>query len=888
MFRPLVLLERPNAGRIEATRLGLRVREAGTGSGGGGHGLLRAESLPGAGRHRLGSLEVELALQPEDNALIIEATLRNSEANPIRVEALLLGFRWTNHGARSLRWLRHGWQSWSVCEARPLSDQAEPPPVCGPWLGGMFYAVGEPPSDRAGWHASELVTALGASPDGVACLAGVYEQGETFSIVYARPGSPDASGAREVAIEVELRLEVPLQPGEERRTEAVRLALAADASQLLEEYAEAYGRAAGSRSRAPFQSGWCSWYHFFHGVTELDLRRNLDALGRSRAELPIEVVQLDDGYQRAVGDWLETNAKFPRGIAPLAAEIREAGFRPGLWTAPFCVAPDSHLFDSHHDWLLQQGSGAFRGLYHGEWTKQGWIHVLDASRPEVLQHLERTFRTLVEMGWTYQKLDFLYTQAMPADAFDVALTRAQRLRRGLAAVRRGCGDEAFLLGCGCPLGPAVGVVDGMRIGPDVAPMWDVDPARTLPGLTGTQPSTRNSVRNTMARAFMHRRLWLNDPDCLMVREADTKLTRAESQTLAAAIVSTGGMVIFSDDVASLNTESQALVRTALSLSREVDAGKGRVLDPLRSELASATAARCGAQALITLVNGEDKPQLRSLDLRTIGFPVCTEPLVRVLGAAEVWLRPEARLEAALGPHESVVLRLPVAPALAVFCDFDGTFAVQDVGSTLAKRYAAERRPAQLARLARGEITAWEYNLEILDRLPVSKAATDEFLESVELDPGAKPLLAFCQLQGLPFRILSDGFDYNLDRLQEIHGVHFAYHANRLRFEQDAWRIEAILRNPNCGCGTGNCKRARIDAYRKGHPGTRIVHIGNGRVSDLCGALAADIVFAKATLAEALAEREMPFERFETLHDVVSNLSQRLGDPGSVAGAIGQR
>ena len=212
--------------------------------------------------------------------------------------------------------------------------------------------------------------------------------------------------------------------------------------------------------------------------------------------------QLDDGYQHAIGDWLETNAKFPRGIAPLAAEIRDAGFRPGLWTAPFCVAPDSHLFESHRDWLLRRGDEIFRGLHHAMWTKDGWIHVLDASRPEVLEHLEDTFRALVEMGWTYQKLDFLYTQAMQADAFDLAVTRAQRLRRGLVAVRQGCGGETFLLGCGCPLGPAVGVADGMRIGPDVAPAWHVDPSRTLPGLAGTQPSTRNGVREHLG-ACLH-------------------------------------------------------------------------------------------------------------------------------------------------------------------------------------------------------------------------------------------------------------------------------------------------------------------------------------------------------------------------------------------------
>ncbi|HTF34599.1 MAG TPA: HAD-IB family phosphatase [Myxococcota bacterium] len=875
MFRPVVLVEHPGAGRIEAVRLGVRVAEVRASPERCASALLAAQAVPSPGRHRAGSIEIDLAFHDAEGAAIVDATVRNTDARPIRLDALLLGFRWTGHGARSFRWLRHGWQSWSVTEGRPLDDLGEPPLACGPWLGGMFHALGEPPQDRAGWHPSELVTALGASPDGVACLAGVYERGETLSIVYARPGAPDVAGLRDVALEVELRFEVPLQPDEVRRTEAVRLALGDDASRLLEEYAEAYGRAAGSRTRAPFQSGWCSWYHFFHGVTEDNLRRNLDALVRSRAELPIEVFQLDDGYQHAIGDWLETNAKFPRGIAPLAAEIQDAGFRPGLWTAPFCVAPDSHLFESHRDWLLRRGDEIFRGLHHAMWTKDGWIHVLDASRPEVLEHLEDTFRALVEMGWTYQKLDFLYTQAMQADAFDLAVTRAQRLRRGLVAVRKGCGGEAFLLGCGCPLGPAVGVADGMRIGPDVAPAWHVDPSRTLPGLAGTQPSTRNGVRNTLARAFMHRRLWLNDPDCLMVRESDTKLTRAESQTLAAAIVATGGMVIFSDDVPTLDAKARALVRDALALSREVDAGVAHVLDPLAAELAPAAAARCGTHALLTLVNGEDEPRVRSLDLRALGFPVCTEPLVRVLGSAEVSLRPQATLEAALGPHESVVLRLPTAPAVAVFCDFDGTFAVQDVGSTLAKRHAAERRPAQLARLARGEITAWEYNLEILNRLPLSKAATDAFLETIELDPGAKPLLAFCDAQGLPFRILSDGFDYNLDRLQEKHGVRFAYDANRLRFEQDTWRIEASLRNPNCSCGTGNCKRARIEAYRAGHPGSRIVHIGNGRVSDLCGALAADIVFAKGTLAEALAERAAPFERFETLHDVVASLKAQL-------------
>ena len=216
--------------------------------------------------------------------------------------------------------------------------------------------------------------------------------------------------------------------------------------------------------------------------------------------------------------------------------------------------------------------------------------------------------------------------------------------------------------------------------------------------------------------------------------------------------------------------------------------------------------------------------------------------------------------------------MPAAPPLAVFCDFDGTFARQDVGSTLAARYAADRRPAQWARYERGEITAWEYNLEILEGLPVGEDVLEAFLATVELDPGARSLLAWCEERSVPFRILSDGFDRNLDRLQTLNGVRFAYTANHLRLEHGKWRISAGAPDPTCFCGTGVCKRQALRTLRAASPRAHLVHIGNGRVSDTCGALAADTAFAKDSLAEELAKRGVPFVRFATLHDVVHELA----------------
>src|SRR5262249_14054797 len=51
----------------------------------------------------------------------------------------------------------------------------------------------------------------------------------------------------------------------------------------------------------PAPTVWCSWYHYFGGVTEADILENLDAIGRH--DLPVDVVQIDDGWQAEIGDW---------------------------------------------------------------------------------------------------------------------------------------------------------------------------------------------------------------------------------------------------------------------------------------------------------------------------------------------------------------------------------------------------------------------------------------------------------------------------------------------------------------------------------------------------------------------------------------------------------
>lgn len=535
------------------------------------------------------ALEVEWSLAADR----LTWSVANRSDEPVAVDAVAVVAR-LDAVLEPLRVLRHGYQSWSptaVATFRVDQDPTHHPGVLS-LLIGMHHADWTPAED--GELRSELVTALRDDTGAVlvAGFLGGWEHDGTFRVRCARDGSDG----------IELWIEaflggVVLQPGERRELHEVSLAKGeGDPSPLLEAWAGALGEVGHARTAAPYQVGWCSWYHYFHGVTEADLRSNL-ALA---AEWPFDVFQLDDGFQPAIGDWLITNDDFPTPLDGLAAAIAVAGRTPGIWLAPFLAASGSEVARQHPGWLathLASGSPLV-GMVNEAWG--GAVNTLDTTQPEVLDHLESVARSLVEAGYPYLKLDFTYAPSIHGGYADPGRTPAQRVRAGFEAIRRGAGDDAFLLGCGAPLGTAVGVVDGMRIGADVAPWWhpQADQYRP-PGHTGSVPATVNAWRNTLSRSFLHRKLWLNDPDCLMLRAERTKLEPEQMRAWALAVGVSGGMALVSDDLALLGADARALLDEVIALGREADAGAHppRCLDLLEADpptrLATATVELVG-------------------------------------------------------------------------------------------------------------------------------------------------------------------------------------------------------------------------------------------------------------------------------------------------------
>jgi alpha-galactosidase len=496
------------------------------------------------GRQRAGGLE--LACDREDRggrATLVRLRVRN----PGDHERSLPDITVELDPARG-QVLEHGWQSWSVVRRSSASD------------------VRPLRAKTARWERARLLTAPGlageavvgepflVSEDGV---AGFLAGGANFAIVAASPGRLDA---------ISLLDGVPLGPGEERELEPLWLG-PGDPGRRYSDFADAWGQSQGARSTTRAPLGWCSWYQYFGKVTPADIRANI---GPAQA-LGIEVFQIDDGYQAAIGDWLDPMAGWEGQLEELSREIRAAGMTPGIWTAPFLAAEDSRLASEHPDWLLRGPSG---DPVRAERNWGRWILALDATNNGFLSHLGYVFGRLVELGFTYHKIDFCYAGAIGADGAPRSSTRAQALRSGLTAIRQGIGDDAFLLGCGCPFGPAIGLVDAMRVSADTAPRWDLS-QRWLddPEMTGFEehpPSGRNAVEATVLRAPLHRRLWVNDPDCLMVRHFDTDLTSQQIDLMAATIAGTGGFVVISDDCSRYGAAEHDLLGKVRSLSGPAD------------------------------------------------------------------------------------------------------------------------------------------------------------------------------------------------------------------------------------------------------------------------------------------------------------------------------
>jgi len=285
---------------------------------------------------------------------------------------------------------------------------------------------------------------------------------------------------------------------------------------VFSRYAELLGQRFGKTQRESAPKVWCSWYSLYTAIDEQVLTRVFNNLN----DLPFDVLQVDDGWQIATGDW-EANNKFPSGIAALADKIKLTGRKAGLWLAPFIAVKSSNLFQNHSEWFLKDLNHKFVSAGFN-WGEQ--LYTIDTTHPEALLWLSELMIKVRQWGFNYVKLDFLYGAALPGKR-KIDMPREAAYRNGMKVIREALGEDVFILACGAPILPSLGLCDALRIGPDVADEWENTRDAALL-YNPTIPGTKNAIRTTIHR------LWLSplvhtDPDVVYFRSRNCKLTEKQ-------------------------------------------------------------------------------------------------------------------------------------------------------------------------------------------------------------------------------------------------------------------------------------------------------------------------------------------------------------------------
>jgi 2-hydroxy-3-keto-5-methylthiopentenyl-1-phosphate phosphatase len=219
------------------------------------------------------------------------------------------------------------------------------------------------------------------------------------------------------------------------------------------------------------------------------------------------------------------------------------------------------------------------------------------------------------------------------------------------------------------------------------------------------------------------------------------------------------------------------------------------------------------------------------------------------------------------------------PGAVVFLDFDGTITLQDATDAILDAFAGpgwlQIEDAWLS----GQIGSRECLAAQMALVTATRNQIDRLLDVIGVDPGFAVLLDTCAAHAVPVHVLSDGFDYCIERilgrpalnlLRRLTDSHIV--SSSLRLVRGQWRAAFAHPPEACAHGCATCKPAAMKSLNAADAVT--VFVGDG-MSDRYAAAYADVVFAKDKLAAFCNNASIPCTGFDTLTTVAVSLERLL-------------
>lgn len=381
-----------------------------------------------------------------------------------------------------------------------------------------------------------------------------------------------------------------IAPGQSADSETLAIGYFDDARLGLEAYADAIAQIQDIHL-PPQPTVYCTWYSQPYGgaADEKHFLENATFAATNLEPFGFSVAQIDDGWQAGFKrtspgspkkNFLTNNpdGPYPSGMKATADNIKSLGLKPGIWFMPFAGTSVDPYFTNHLDWFAKTPGGK---PYDTPWGGT----CLDMTYAPAREHVREVVNRICnDWGFQYIKIDGLWTGTATKQLYvnsgykeddigqaifhDPNVSNIEAYRSGLKLVRETAGTNVFILGCNTPqnmrvYGASMGLVDGMRVGPDNKANWTAM-------LRGPTFATRNY--------FLNGRVWYNDPDPLYVRDS---VPLNEARALCSWVAISGAMNTSSEWYPDLPAERLDLLKRTMPAHGQLTA---RPVDIFESDL----------------------------------------------------------------------------------------------------------------------------------------------------------------------------------------------------------------------------------------------------------------------------------------------------------------
>lgn len=208
----------------------------------------------------------------------------------------------------------------------------------------------------------------------------------------------------------------------------------------------------------------------------------------------------------------------------------------------------------------------------------------------------------------------------------------------------------------------------------------------------------------------------------------------------------------------------------------------------------------------------------------------------------------------------------------IFVDFDGTISKKDVGEAIFREFGNKNKVNDIIiKLLKDEITAKECWIQLCQSVgTIDKSKLIDFIDNMEIDLTFKNLESYCKSNEIELYVLSDGFDFYIDRIFERERLNnLKVYCNRLRINDNILIPEFPFLDSGC-TSSANCKRNHIINHSDDSDYT--IFIGDGN-SDKYTAQYCDYIFAKDDLLKFCESERITYYPYNNFDDVVSKIDQ---------------